>query len=127
VWALTAAVLAAALAYVYVPQHPRRERAAITPPTRRGELPPTPVTAERRPRAPRGARLTRALAPHTDGIRVPLPRPRDDEDSGALVRPYMPPFPRVPVGDLLAAPVREQADDFADLAAVIRLYLDRVG
>ncbi|PDP85564.1 hypothetical protein CQJ94_21885 [Glycomyces fuscus] len=129
-WALTAAVLAVALAYVFVPRHPQRpcrERAAITPPPRRRELPPTPVTAERSPRAQRGAHLTRALAPHTDGIRVPLPRPRDDEDSGALVRPYMPPFPHVPAGDLLAEPVREQPDDLADLAAVIRVYLDRVG
>ncbi|MFE1396533.1 hypothetical protein ACFW53_01175 [Nocardiopsis dassonvillei] len=134
VWALTAAVLAVALAYVFVPrhpQHPRRERAAITPPPRRRELPPTPVTAERSTRAQRGTRFTRALAPHPDGTRVPHPRPRpgprDDEDSGALVRPYMPPFPHVPVGDLLAAPVREQTDDLADLAAIIRVYLDRVG
>jgi hypothetical protein len=43
-----------------------------------------------------------------------------------LVRPYMPPLPRVPVGDLLAEPVKEQAHDFADLAAVIRVYLGRV-
>jgi hypothetical protein len=39
----------------------------------------------------------------------------------------MPPFPHVPAGDLLAEPVREQPDDLADLAAVIRVYLDRVG
>ncbi len=39
----------------------------------------------------------------------------------------MPPFPRIPVGDLLAEPIQEQTGDFADLAAVIRVYLDRVG
>jgi hypothetical protein len=39
----------------------------------------------------------------------------------------MPPLPRVPVGDLLAEPVREQPDDLADLAAVIRVYLDGTG
>jgi hypothetical protein len=138
VWALTAALLAVALAYVFVPRHPqrpRRERAALTPPPRRRELPPTPATAERSPRAQRGSQLTPALAPHTDGIRVPLPRPRD-KDSGTLVRPYMPPLPRVPGGDLLADPVQpvqlaqpahEPTDDLADLAAVIRVYLDTVG
>ncbi len=30
--------------------------------------------------------------------------PNPDHTAGALVRPYMPPLPRVPVGDLLAAP-----------------------
>ncbi|WP_051104331.1 hypothetical protein [Nocardiopsis sp. CNS-639] len=136
VWALTAAVLAVALAYVFVPQRPRRERVALTPPPRRRELPPTPLTSERRAHAQRGSQLTRALAPHTDGIRVPLPRPRDDEAPGALVRPYMPPLPSVLGGDLLADPIQpvqlaqtahEPTDDLADLAAVIRVYLDTVG
>jgi hypothetical protein len=48
----------------------------------------------------------------------------------------MPPLPRVPVGDLLADPVQpvqltqpaqDRTDDLADLAAVIRVYLDTVG
>ncbi|MEU4284382.1 hypothetical protein [Nocardiopsis dassonvillei] len=136
VWALTAAVLAVALAYVFVPLSPHRERVALTPPPRRRELPPTPATAKRSPRAQRGAHPTRALAPHPGGIRVPLPRPRDDEAPGALVRPYMPPLPSVPGGDLLADPIQpvqlaqtahEPTDDLADLAAVIRVYLDTVG
>ncbi|WP_435111380.1 hypothetical protein [Nocardiopsis synnemataformans] len=94
VWALAATVLAMALAYVFVPERPRRERVAITPPPRSRELPPVP----RRPVVP---------------------------------------APRVPIGDLLAEPVplptptpipvRAVADDMGDLAAVIRVYLDRVG
>ncbi|WP_150244196.1 hypothetical protein [Nocardiopsis quinghaiensis] len=120
VWALTAALLALALAAVFVPQHsrhPRRERAAITPPPSRRELPTiTPA---------RGA----------EG-----PGTGPEEAESALVRPYMPPFPRVPVGDLLAEPLtapvrptpptepaRDVPDDLGDLADAVRRYLDRVG
>ncbi|WP_017569395.1 hypothetical protein [Nocardiopsis halotolerans] len=136
VWALTATILAIALAHVFVPQHPRRERAAITPPPRRPELPPTPAptSANRHPapRAPRRERDDRTRTPHArPRTEVSAPRSEPDRDAGALVRPYMPPHPRVPVGDLLAAspapPVPEQADDMGDLTAAIRLYLDRLG
>lgn len=44
-WALTATALALALTYVLIPEHPRRQRAALTPPPHRHELPP----ARRRP------------------------------------------------------------------------------
>ncbi|WDZ90374.1 hypothetical protein [Nocardiopsis sp. HUAS JQ3] len=147
VWSLTAAVLAIALAYVFVPQSHRRpgpERAAITPSPRRRELPPALVPAERRPvqeltgfpgdqvrrtrtpqAFPRGQsdRHTQALRPRSGNEAAPSTL----DSAGTLVRPYMPPLPRVPVGDLLAEPIQEQSDDFADLAAVIRVYLDRVG
>ncbi|WP_017573680.1 hypothetical protein [Nocardiopsis halotolerans] len=149
VWALTATILAIALAYVFVPQHPQRERAAITPPPQRPELPPAPAN-----RAPvqgsrdfPGEQVWRASASHSspkwksdDRPRTPhtpvrtetsVPCPDPDGSAGALVRPYMPPFPRVPAGDLLAAPPvtppPERADDMGDLAAAIRLYLHRVG
>ncbi|WP_152691996.1 hypothetical protein [Nocardiopsis sp. RV163] len=148
VWSLTAAVLAIALAYVFVPQRHRRpgpEPTAITPSPRRRELPSALVPAERRPvRELPGfpgdqVRRTRTAQtfPHGQSDRraqAPRPRPGNeaapstlDSGTGTLVRPYMPPLPRVPVGDLLAEPVKEQSDDFADLAAVIRVYLDRVG
>ncbi|WP_150253412.1 hypothetical protein [Nocardiopsis deserti] len=147
-WALTVAVLAIALAYVFMPEHhrrPRPERTAITPPSRRRELPPTPAPAKRGPvheppDFPSGqvgrTRTAQAFSHGQSDRHTQVPRPRSgneavpstlDPDTGTLVRPYMPPFPRIPVGDLLAEPVKEQADDFADLAAVIRVYLDRVG
>ncbi|WP_036552294.1 hypothetical protein [Nocardiopsis sp. CNS-639] len=161
VWSLTAAMLAIALAYVFVPQHHRRpgpERTAITPSPRRRELPPALVPAERRPvqeltgflgEQMRRANVTRTSSPGESAHRaralrtetggeVLAPHPGLDAVGGTLVRPYLlslapdlresgVPAPRVPVGDLLAEPVKEQSDDFADLAAVIRVYLDRVG
>ncbi|MEU1896878.1 hypothetical protein ABZ512_00780 [Nocardiopsis dassonvillei] len=147
VWSLTAAVLAIALACVFVPQHHRRpgpEPTAITPSPRRRELPPALVPANRRPVQELTGlpgdqvRRTRTAQtfPHGRSDRhtqAPRPRPGNEtapstlDSAGTLVRPYMPPLPRVPVGDLLAEPVKEQPDDFADLAAVIRVYLDRVG
>ncbi|OKI13441.1 hypothetical protein A6A08_14135 [Nocardiopsis sp. TSRI0078] len=148
-WALTAALLAVALAAVFVPQHPqclRRpqpQRAAITPPPHRRELPPAP--SRRRPGAQDPPDFPAddvwRRSDHRDDRRGTDP----DEAAGALVRPYMPPLPRIPVGDLLAepseptgpaapvsptepaAPSGDTADDMGDLAAVIRLYLDRVG
>ncbi|NKZ01438.1 hypothetical protein [Nocardiopsis alborubida] len=147
VWALTAAVLAIALAYMFVPQHHRRpgpEQTAITPSPRRRELPPALVPAERRPVQELTGfpsdqvRSTRTVPTSSRGqsdrhTQAPRPRPGNeaspslDSDAGTLVRPYMPPFPRIPVGDLLAEPVGERTDDLSDLAAVIRVYLDRVG
>ncbi|WP_143831770.1 hypothetical protein [Nocardiopsis sp. CNR-923] len=64
------------------------------------------------------------------------PETDPEEEWGALVRPYMPPPPqirmpvpcaRVPEGDLLAAPPQRAPDDLADLAAVVRTYLNTVG
>ncbi|WP_159945539.1 MULTISPECIES: hypothetical protein [unclassified Nocardiopsis] len=44
-------------------------------------------------------------------------------------RPAVPmvPSPRIPEGDLLAPTAPAAADDLGDLAAVIRVYLHRVG
>ncbi|OLT30711.1 hypothetical protein BJF83_24630 [Nocardiopsis sp. CNR-923] len=72
---------------------------------------------------------------HADGFDV-APEDDPDEEWGALVRPYMSPppqirtrvpCPRVPEGDLLAAPPQRAPDDLADLAAVVRTYLNTVG
>lgn len=130
VWALTTAILAIALAYVFVPEHPKRERAAIAPPPRRPELPPAPMPANRHP-APRRENTDRTRTPHArPRTEASAPRSEPDQEAGALVRPYMPPHPRLPIGDLLAAPAPEQAedvDDMGDLTAAIRLYLDQVG
>ena len=104
-WALFALTLAAALAYVFIPQ--KRVRVAIAPAPRRAELatpepsPPPPEEDDRHP----------------------------DEYAGALVRPYLAPLiprPRVPLGDLLAAepePTPASDNDLADLAEVVRTYL----
>lgn len=118
-WALVAAALAMALSYVFVPEYPQRERAAITPPPRTRELPPTPASES----APAQDHHT-----HDDPDRI----------AGALVRPYMVsattsprvpavPVPRVPEGDLLAAPAGNGADDLGDLATAVRRYLHRAG
>ncbi|WP_236567888.1 MULTISPECIES: hypothetical protein [unclassified Nocardiopsis] len=113
-WALTATALAVALAYVFVPPTParERERTAITPPPRRREPPPAP--AQHHPPVRHGD----AGDP--------------DEIAGALVRPYMLPFPRLPQGDLLAIPAPAPtapaaAEDLSDLADAVRRYLHRVG
>ena len=106
-WAIFALTLAAALAYVFIPQ--QRERAAIDPASRRAEL------AATEPSPP----------PSEDDHRHP------DEYAGALVRPYLAPLiprPRVPVGDLLAAepeptPTPTPDNDLSDLAEVVRTYL----
>lgn len=122
-WALAAAVLAAALAYMFVPAHPGRERAAIAAPPRRRELPPASFERHSGQRPPD--------FPDDD-----LPDP--DQVGGALVRPYLSPqiseqlgpvvpAPRVRGGDLLAEPAQDDTDDLSDLAAVVRLYLEKVG
>lgn len=110
-WALFALTLAAAPAYVFIPQ--QRKRPAIAPAPRRTEL----ANPEPRPPAPK------------DHDRHP------DEVEGALVRPYLAPLiprPRLPVGDLLAAapepepgptPAPAPDDDLSDLAEVVRAYL----
>lgn len=142
VWALTAAVLAIALAYVFVSEHPRQRRAALTPPPRRWELPSLPAKRDPVHEPPDfrsdqvwGTSTAQAFSHGRSDCHTRTPRPRPgneaspslDSDAGTLVRPYMPPFPRIPVGDLLAEPARERTDDLSDLAAVIRVYLDRVG
>ncbi len=114
-WALTAALLALALTAVFVPRHPKPARATLPPPPRR-QAPPVPS----------GIRL----------FQEPSDLPDPDQVAGALVRPYMPPPPRVPVGDLLVDPAPsppalvsrlDEADEFSDLAAAVRRYLARVG
>ncbi|NYH52218.1 hypothetical protein HNR06_001807 [Nocardiopsis arvandica] len=190
VWALTAAMLAVALAYVFVPEHPRRprpERTAITPPPRHREPPPAPARQDQRQhqrseqdppdfpaddvrRTSASRTSPRWRGDHQGGEHVSERRGTDPaEAAGALVRPYLAatplpssppppppsprrtplvPGPRIPAGDLLdgpvdstpfaaptaptgpagsAAPAEGVADDMGDLAAVIRLYLDRVG
>ncbi len=113
-WALAAAVLATALAFVFVPGQPRREPVAITPPPEPPRL-PAPRTS------PSSAQ--ELAAPENDD---------PDETGGTLVRPYMLPRPQVPrpqipEGDLLAAPTSGAPDDLGDLATVIRTYLNTVG
>ena len=108
-WALAAAVMATALAFAFVPGQPRREPVAITPPPEPPRL-PAPRTSP--------SRAQELAAPENDD---------PDETGGALVRPYMPPRPHIPEGDLLAAPTSEAPDDLGDLAAVIRTYLNTVG
>ncbi|WP_304452141.1 hypothetical protein [Nocardiopsis sp. YSL2] len=113
---VAAALLAAALAYVFVPQTT-------------GRRPPALVRAPERARE--AARTTSPGAAHC--------APPPDEDPGALVRPYMPPFPpppimpvrplpvprpRLPEGDLLAAPARPPDDDLGELTAAVRAWLD---
>ncbi|RKS05957.1 hypothetical protein DFP74_1575 [Nocardiopsis sp. Huas11] len=115
---VAATVLAAALAYVFVPRTPRRQRPALGPAPERVRLP----AARKAPTAP---------------VRF---APASDEDPGALVRPYMPPFPPplpqarpLPVprprpseggGDLLATPGPRPPDDLGDLTAAVRAWLD---
>lgn len=156
-WAIAAALLAAALTFVFVPHTPRRERAALPPAPDRPRLPAAPEMT------PAPTRLAhepgcfpdrRAWATSTrdtstrwaNGYREAAP------DAGPLARPYMPPppeprplvpRPRMPEGDLLATPLRtphrtapDTPDhkgnpsgpaDLDDLAAVIRTYLATVG
>lgn len=175
-WAVTAALLAAALTFVFVPHTPRRGHAALPPAPDRPRLsaaaPAPPATPEPTP-APerlahepgcfpdRRAWVTSARDTSTrwaNGYREAAPDEKDDEDAGPLARPYMPPppeprplvpRPRMPEGDLLAAPSRaphrtapgtpdraggasarkdpNAPDDMDDLAAVIRTYLAVVG
>ncbi|WP_152486437.1 hypothetical protein [Nocardiopsis lucentensis] len=113
-WALAAAALATALAFVFVPDPPRREPVAITPPPEPPRI-PAPRTST--------SSAQELAAPDVNDL---------DEIGGALVRPYMlprpqVPRPRLPEGDLLAAPTERAPDDLGDLAAVIRTYLNTVG
>ncbi|GAA1469307.1 hypothetical protein NE857_30920 [Nocardiopsis exhalans] len=173
-WAIAAALLAAALTFVFVPHTPRREGATLPPAPDRPRLsaapappaPPTEPEAEPTRIAPepgyfpdRRAWATSARDTSTrwaNGYREAVPD--EDEDAGPLARPYMPPppeprplvpRPRMPEGDLLAAPPRtphrtapgtpgraggasarkapNAPDDMDDLAAVIRTYLAVVG
>ena len=170
-WAIAAALLAAALTFVFVPRTPRWERTALPPAPDRPRLPAAPVppappaapepmpTPTRLAREPgdfpdRRAWVDSARDTSTrwaDGYREAGP----SEDAGPLARPYMPPRPeprpliprpRMPEGDLLAAPsrpfhrpapgtpdhtgepsARSNPDDLDDLAAVIRTYLAVIG
>jgi hypothetical protein len=116
VWAVAATLLAAALAYVFVPNQPQREQLALPPLPRRRQLPAAPVPA-----------------PAAEGD-----EPEADSPPGPLVRPYMPPppplrplipRPRAPQHDLLATPPKPapvtapDPDDLSDLTAAIRAYL----
>ena len=104
-WAIFALTLAAALAYVFIPK--KRVQASIAPAPRRAEI----ATPESSP--------SDEEADHR----------HPDEYAGALVRPYLIPRPRVPVGDLLAEPEPDPdplptpENDLADLTAAIRTYL----
>ncbi|GHC98005.1 hypothetical protein GCM10007079_52000 [Nocardiopsis terrae] len=147
-WAIAAALLSAALTFVFVPQTPRWERTALPPAPNRPRLPAAPVSPEPTPTLTRlarepgvfpGHRLSETSARWANGYRDTGP----EEDAGPLARPYMPPppeprplvpLPRVPEGDLLAnpsqdppRPVSEDPDNLNDLAAVIRTYLATVG
>ncbi|MCY9786979.1 hypothetical protein KIK06_24140 [Nocardiopsis sp. EMB25] len=142
-WALATATLAAMLTFVFVPDPPKRERTATSP-------------VPERPRPPAPAVSAAVSEPSTSPRRVAsvdevagywerddqveeldsVPEFDPEEEWGALVRPYMPPptqiwarvpRPRVPEGDLLAAPPQRAPDDLADLAAVVRTYLNTVG
>lgn len=149
----------AALAYVLVPPTPRWERTALPPAPDRPRLPaapkppPAPTRLAHEPGVFPDRRAWVASARDTsarwaDGYREAAP----DEDAGPLARPYMPPppdlrplvpRPRMPEGDLLAAPLRAPhrpapgapdhtgnprvPDDLDDLAAVIRTYLAVIG
>lgn len=112
---LATTLLAAALTYVFVPPAARRERVALGPVADRLQLPaPSPTTAQ-------------------PGHGT---EPESDDDPGALVRPYMPPYPppparplpiprpRLPEGDLLATPTEPAPDDFVELTAAVRAWLD---
>jgi hypothetical protein len=129
VWSVAATLLAAALTYVFVP------------PADRG------VTAL----GPAPDRLRILAAPEPEPRPTTVPRARRhvaDEDAGPLVRPYLPPYPaplppppppsrpgppnrppliprpRIPEGDLLAAPREESPDDLGELTAAVRAWLD---
>ncbi len=125
VWAVAAALLAAALTFVFVPHTPKRPRPPLTPTPPTGAR--TALLSVPEPHGPRPQRERRA----------PVEEPDPDQVWGALVRPYMPPPPvqRPPVprprrafeGDLLAAVPRQQPDDMADLAEAVRTYLRTVG
>ncbi|MEV2279389.1 hypothetical protein AB0I72_27815 [Nocardiopsis sp. NPDC049922] len=131
------------LTFVFVPDPPKRDRTAIPPLPERPQPPVPAVSAT----APEPSLLARRMASvedvasywargyHADGFEA-VPEDDPDEVAGALVRPYMPPppqirtrvpCPRVPEGDLLAAPPQRAPDDLADLAAVVRTYLNTVG
>lgn len=170
-WSIAAALLAAALAFVFVPHTPRRERTALPPAPDRPRLsavpfPPAPPTAPAAPEAtPTPKRLVHEPG-HFPDRRAWVASARDtsarwangyreaapEEDAGPLARPYMPPppeprplvpRPRMPEGDLLAAPLQtprrpapgapdhtgnpSAPHDLDDLAAVIRTYLAVIG
>ncbi|MFI6578537.1 hypothetical protein ACIBFB_22365 [Nocardiopsis sp. NPDC050513] len=105
-----AAVLAQALAFVFLPDPPRRAPVATAPP-------PDP------PRPP--------VPPAATGESTAWDTGDPDEVGGALVRPYLSrspvPRPRLPEGDLLARSPGGPTGDLGDLAAAVRAYLDTVG
>ncbi|MFI6575017.1 hypothetical protein ACIBFB_04395 [Nocardiopsis sp. NPDC050513] len=131
------------LTFVFVPGPPKRARAAISPVPERPQPPVSAVSAtvpEPSPLARRVASVEEVAAYWERGDHVEeldaAPETDPEEEWGALVRPYMPPPsqirtpvppPRVPEGDLLAAPPQRAPDDLADLAAVVRTYLNTVG
>ncbi len=142
-WALATATVAAMLTFVFVPDPPKRDRAATSPAPERPQPPAPAVSAT----ASEPSTLARRVASveevaayweHDDHMEQfdAAPETDPEEEWGALVRPYMPPppqirtpvpTPHVPEGDLLAAPPQRASDDLADLAAVVRTYLNTVG
>lgn len=124
-WAIAAALLAAALTFVFVPRTPKWERTTLPSAPDRPQLsaatpvPPAPPEPTRLAREPgdfpdRRAWVASARDTSTrwaDGYREAGP----SEEAGPLARPYMPPppeprplvpHPRMPEGDLLAIPPR---------------------
>lgn len=98
-WALFALTLASVLAHLFIPNtppSPAPQREQVDQRHRTDDFPSPPI--------------------YEDDYLHP------DLIAGALVRPYLAPFPRprVPVGDLLAAP---EPNEFDDLTKAIRTYL----
>ncbi len=149
-WAVAAALLAAALTFVFVPPARGRERTALPSAPVPPRLPAAPVpsaSSEPMPEPTRPAhgpgdfpdRRAWAVSARDTSTRwangYREAAPDENENAGPLARPYMPPRPRprplvprprMPEGDLLAAPPGT-ADDLGDLAAVIRTYLAVIG
>jgi hypothetical protein len=147
-WAIAAAMLAAALAFVFVPRTFKRQPAAITPAPERRAL-PTAALPQHAIRDPDGFPTAQMWSAATEAASTRwggsyrlgdpdsvLEDVHPDEVAGALVRPYMPPPPpvgqlvpraRLPEGDLLEAEPTSPPDDLGDLTAAIRVYLETVG
>lgn len=124
VWAVTAALLATALACLFYPSVPPVRPTTVPPLRPRGQakalLPETLPEGNSRqmPSQHKTARAAGAASVFESGA-------DPDHTAGALIRPYMSgialPSPRQPADD--SAPPGE----FEDLAAVIRTYLVVVG
>jgi hypothetical protein len=144
--AIAAALLAAALTFVFVPQAPKRALVAIVPMPDRTALPAPPVRTVQGSKIFPSAQVWSAAADgastrwgsgfRSDGSDDIVADVHPDEIAGALVRPYMPPpppvrplipRPRMPEGDLLQAEPAMPPNDLSELTAAVRVYLDTVG